>query len=159
MMTQPIQTITQLIQITNIVISPQNTTTTAMLNTTIQFQNTITVPNIFNLTSQSMKIITEAIAEGSNPQNNVTSNMNTEGEHFSHFGTIRANLFRRFGAFGENNGFNLPLRGNAKGLDPNVTVLVNALTGANLGINYVKRESNHVKTTEFGRIEAEDPNE
>jgi len=37
--------------------------------------------------------------------------------------------------------------------------LVNALTGANLGINYVKRESNYVKFMEFGRTEAEDPNE
>jgi len=45
------------------------------------------------------------------------------------------------------------------GLDPNVAALVNALTGANLEINYVERESNHVKPTEFGETEAEDPNE
>ena len=47
------------------------------------------------------------------------NNMNTGGGHFSHFGTI----------------------------------------GANLGINHVDRESNHVKLTEFGGTEAEDPNE
>ena len=45
------------------------------------------------------------------------------------------------------------------GLDPNVAALVNALTGANLEINHVKKESNHVKLTEFGRTEAEDSNE
>ena len=56
-------------------------------------------------------------------------------------------------------GFNLPPGGNAKGLDLNVTALVNILKGANLGINYVERESNHVKPTEFRGIEAEDPNE
>src|SRR6266498_2200390 len=56
-------------------------------------------------------------------------------------------------------GSTLPPGGNAEGLDPNVAALVNALTGANLGINYVDRESNHVKLTEFGRTEAEDPNE
>ncbi len=114
--------------------------------------------------------------------------MNTRGGYFPHFGTIGANSFRGFGAFGGNNnnnnppsennngnnspslspsgfggglggGFNLPPGGNAKGLDLNVTALVNILTGANLGINYVERESNHVKPTEFRGIEAEDPNE
>jgi len=35
---------------------------------------------------------------------------------------------------------------------------VNALTGANLGINHIKRESNHIKLTEFEGTEAEDPN-
>ena len=56
-------------------------------------------------------------------------------------------------------GFNLPPGGGLGGLDPNVAALVNALTGANLGENYVEREANHVKPTEFGETEAEDPNE
>ena len=112
--------------------------------------------------------------------------MNTGGGYFPHFGTIGANLIGGFEAFGNNNnnppprnnnnnnppllplpgfggvlrgGFNPPPGGNAGGLDPNVAALVNALTGANLGINHVERESNHVKLTEFGGTEAEDPNE
>ncbi len=127
-----------------------------------------------------MGIITGAIAGGSNPQNNITSNVNTGGEHFSHFEIIGANLLGGFGTFGNNNnnnpsplpsllplsgfgrglggGFNLPSGGNARGLDPNVAVLVNALAGANLRINYVKRELNHVKPIEFRGIEVEDPN-
>src|SRR6266498_1387063 len=56
-------------------------------------------------------------------------------------------------------GFNPPPRGNVGRLDPNVAALVNALIGANLGINHVDRESNHVKPTEFRGTEAEDPNE
>ncbi len=55
--------------------------------------------------------------------------------------------------------FNLLLGGNIRGLDPNVTALVNALTGVNLGINHIERELNHVKPTEFERTEAEDFNE
>jgi len=55
--------------------------------------------------------------------------------------------------------FNSPPGGNARGLDSNVAALVNTLTGANLGINYVDRELNHVKPTEFGGTEAENPNE
>src|SRR6266540_3742339 len=136
--------------------------------------------------SQQMRIITGTTAGESNQQNNVTSNVNTGGGYFSHFGTIGANLIRGFGAFGNNNnpppggnnnnnpppplpppgfggglggGFNPPPGGNAGGLDPNVTALINALAGANLGVNHVDRESNHVKPTEFGGIEAEDPNE
>src|SRR6266542_2507799 len=133
-----------------------------------------------------MGMTTGAIAGGSNPQNNTTSNVNTGGGYFSHFGTVGANSFREFGAFENNNnnlppennnnnnsppllpppgfrgglgeGFNLPLRGNARGLDPNVAALVNALTGANLGINHVKRESNHIKLTKFRGTEAKDPN-
>ncbi len=112
--------------------------------------------------------------------------MNTGGGYFPHFGTVGANLIRGFGIFGNNNnlppennnnnnpplpplppsgfggglggGFNSP-PGNTKGLDPNVAALVNALTGANLEINHIERESNHVKSTEFGGTEAEDPNE
>src|SRR6266540_2217171 len=135
-----------------------------------------------------MGMTTGAMARRSNFQNNATSNMNTGGGHFSHFRIIRANLFRGFGILGNNNnnpssrnnnnnnpsslplppsgfrkglggGFNPPPGENAEGLDPNVAALVNALTGANLGINYIKRESNHVKPTEFRGIEAEDPNE
>ena len=56
-------------------------------------------------------------------------------------------------------GFNPQPGGNARGLDPNVTALINALAGTNLGVNHVDRESNHVKLTEFGGTEAEDPNE
>jgi len=33
------------------------------------------------------------------------------------------------------------------------------LTEANLGINHVKRELNHVKPTEFRGMEVENPNE
>ncbi len=122
----------------------------------------------------------------SSQQNNTTSTGNTEGGYFLHFDIIRANLLGGFRAFerdnnnsplGNNNnnnspllllsgfegglegGFNLPSKGNAKELDPNVTALVNTLTGANLRINHIERESNHVKLTEFGRTEAEDPNE
>ncbi len=158
-------------------------------NTTIAaIQNTTTLSNIFNLTSQLMGITTEATAGGSNSQNNVMSNVNIGGGYFSHFGTVGANLLGGFGAFGNNNnnpslgnnnnnnplssllsppgfkgglgeGFNLPPRGNVRGLDPNVAALVNTLIGANLGINHVKRESNHIKPTKFRGTEAEDPNE
>ncbi len=130
---------------------------------------------------------TGATAGKSNQQNNATSNINIEGGYFSHFRTIGANLIGGFEAFGNNNnnpppgnnnnnnpppplplsgfggglggGFNPPSGRNARGLDPNVAVLVNALTGANLGINHVDRESNHVKLTEFRGTEAEDSNE
>src|SRR6266542_4472876 len=132
---------------------------------------------------------TGATAGGSSTQNNATSNVNTGGGHFSHFGTVGANLIRGFGAFRNNNNnqppgnnnnnnppplpllpppgfggglggdFNLPSGGNVEGLDPNIVALVNALTGVNLEVNHVERESNHVKPTEFGGTEAEDPNE
>jgi len=48
-------------------------------------------------------MIIEATAGGSSTQNNATSNVNTGGEYFSHFGTVGANLIRGFGAFGNNN--------------------------------------------------------
>ncbi len=133
-----------------------------------------------------MRMTTGATVEGSNQQNNATSNMNIGEGYFPHFGTVGANLVGGFRAFGNNNnnlpsgnnnnnnpppplpssgfgeglggGFNPPPGGNAGGLDPNVAVLVNTLTGANLGINHVDRESNHVKPTEFRETEAEDPN-
>ncbi|SRR6266508_2317440 len=129
-----------------------------------------------------MKMIMEAIAEGSNFQNNSTSNVNTEGGHFLHFGTIEVNPFRGFEEgnnnppLGNNNnnnlppfllpgfreglggGFNPPPEGNAEELNPNVAALVNALTGANLEVNYIERESNHVKSTEFRGIEIKDLN-
>jgi len=100
--------------------------------------------------------------------------------------TIEANPFRRFeGSGGGNNnppsrnnnnnnlsplpllgfgkdlegGFNPSFGKNVGGLDPNIAVLVNALTGVNLGINYIERESNHMKPTEFEETEAEDLNE
>src|SRR6266498_2963144 len=143
---------TQSTQTTNIVISSQNTITTAMLNTTIQPQSTTILPNIFNLTSQLMGMTTGATARGSNLQNNTISNVNTGGGHFLHFDTVGVNPFGGFGAFNNNNnlppsplpllglgeGFNLPPRGNTEGLDSNVAVLVNALTGINLGINHIK---------------------
>src|SRR6266498_4476857 len=143
--TQNTQTTTQPTQTTNVIIPPQNTTTT-------QTQNTTTLPNIPNLTSQPTGT-TGATAGGSNSQSNATSNIG--GGHFPHFGTIGANLIGGFGAFGNNNnnnpplppplpppgfrgglggGFNPPPGGNAGGLDPNVAALVNALTGANLGV-------------------------
>ena len=111
--------------------------------------------------------------------------MNTGREYFSHFGTIEANPFGEFEAFGGNNnnpplennnnnnplslplpgfgkglegGFNPLSGGNAEGLDLNIAVLVNALTEANLEINHTERESNYVKLTEFEGIEVEDPN-
>src|SRR6266542_37419 len=111
--------------------------------------------------SQPMGMITGVTVRRSNQQNNVTSNVNTRGGHFPHFGTVGANPIRGFEAFGNNNnlssgnnnnnnpspllplpgfgrglggGFNLPSGENTGGLDPNVTALVNALTGANLGI-------------------------
>src|SRR6266542_3873476 len=118
-----------------------------------------------------MRTTTEATAGRSNQQNNITSNVNTGGGYFSHFGTVEANPIGRFGAFGNNNNLppgnnnnnnplplpSLPLPGfgeglgggfnplperNAGGLDSNVAALVNALTGANLGINHIDRESN-----------------
>ena len=120
---------------------------------------------------------TRAIAERSNFQNNAINN--TRRGYFLYFRTIRANPFEGFRAFGNNNnnnpllplllppgfrgglkgGFNSLSRRNAGGLDLNVVALVNVLTGANLGINHTERESNHVKLTEFGETEVEDPNE
>ncbi len=169
---QLIQTITQPTQTTNVIIPPQNTTTTATSNTMTQTQNTTTLLNIFNLTSQPMRMTTGTTAGGSNQQNNTTSNMNTEGGYFPHFETIEANPLGGFGTFRNNNN-NLPLEnnnnnnpppppplpppefrgglggdfnplsgGNAEGLDPNVAALVNVLAGANLGMNHVDRESN-----------------
>src|SRR6266542_5326918 len=156
-----------------------------------QTQNTTTLPNIFNLTSQPTGT-TGTTAGGSSSQSKATSNVNTGGWYFPHFGTVGANLIRGFGAFGSNNtnpppgsnnnnppplppplpplpppgfrgglggGFNPPPGGNVGRLDPNVTALINALAGTNLGVNHVDRESNHVKPTEFGGTEAEDPNE
>ena len=59
-----------------------------------------------------MGTITGATAGGSNPQNNVTSNVNTGGGYFSHFETVRANPLRGFGAFGNNNNNNPPSGNN-----------------------------------------------
>src|SRR6266542_4155888 len=127
-----------------------------------------------------MRTTIGATAGGSS---NATSNVNTGGGHFPHFGTVGANLIGGFEAFGNNNnnnpppppplpplpppgfrgglggGFNSSPGGNARGLDPNVAALVNVLTGANLGVNHVERESNHIKLTEFRETEAENPNE
>src|SRR6266498_3903821 len=115
--------------------------------------------------------MTEAIAGRSN----AASIGNTGEGHFSHFGMIGTNSFGGFGTFRKNNnnpssennnnnpslllpprfgegleeGFNPPPEGNTGGLDPNVAALVNALTGANLSINYVEKELNHIKPIEF----------
>src|SRR6266540_2218643 len=133
-----------------------------------------------------MRIITEATAGGSNLQNNITSNVNTGGGYFSHFSIIGANPFKGFRTFERDNnnpslrnnnnnnslllplsgfggglegGFNPPLEGNIRELDPNVVALVNVLTGANLRINHMERKSNHIKLTEFEEIKVKDPNE
>ena len=82
---------TQPSQMTNIVIPSQNTTMTITSNTMTQPQNTSTVLNIFNLTSQPMGTMTGATAGESGSQSNTISNINTGRGHFSHFGTIRAN--------------------------------------------------------------------
>ncbi len=55
-------------------------------------------------------------------------------------------------------GFNPLPEENTEGLDLNIVALVNVLTGANLKINYIEKESNHVKPTEFEGMEVEDPN-
>ncbi|SRR6266542_256007 len=129
-----------------------------------------------------MGIITGVTARGSNQQNNTVNIENIGGKHFSYFSMIGSNLFEEFEAFRGNNNnsplgnnnnnnssplpspglgeeFNPLLEGNAEELDPNVAALVNVLTGANLRINHVERESNHVKPTEFRETEAENPNE
>src|SRR6266498_4262329 len=133
-----------------------------------------------------MGMTTGVTAGGSNFQSNAISNLNTGGGYFLHFSIVGTNPFRRFGTFGGDNnnpppgnnnnnnlslllpsgfrrglggGFNSPPRGNTGELDLNIVALVNALTEANLGINHVEREFNHVKPTEFGRTEVEDPNE
>src|SRR6266542_417929 len=135
-----------------------------------------------------MGTIIEATARRSNLQNNITSNMNTEGEYFLHFEIIEANLLGVFETFENNNNnpssgnnnnnnppsplplplpgfggglggdFNSPSGGNVGRLDPNIAALVNALAGANLKTNHIEKESNHVKLTEFEGTEAEDPN-
>ena len=151
----------------------------AMSNTTTQ--NITTLPNIFNLTSQPRGTITGVTIEGSSTGGEHFSYFGTIGagsvEGFGAFGNNNNNPpsggnnnnppslsllpplpLLRFGR-DLGGGFNPPSGGNAGGLDPNVVALVNALTGANLGTNHVERESNHVKLTEFGRIEVEDSNE
>jgi len=54
--------------------------------------------------------------------------------------------------------FNLLPKENLEGLDSNVAALINALIETNLGVNYIKRELNHIKLIEFRRIEVKDPN-
>src|SRR6266508_7022536 len=108
--TQPMQTTTQPTQTTNVIVPFQNTTTVT-LNTTTQTQNTTTLPNIFNLTSQPVRMTTGATAGGSNSQNNITSNVNTGGGYFPHFETVGANPIGGFRAFGNNNN-NLPSGNN-----------------------------------------------
>ncbi len=131
-------------------------------------------------------MITEATARESNQQNNITSIRNTRREYFLYFGIIGVNLLGGFEAFegnnnnnlslGNNNNNNLPPvlspgfkegfgkrfnsspRENLGGLDPNVIALVNVLTGANLRIDHIKRELNHIKLIEFREMEAENPN-
>ncbi len=45
------------------------------------------------------------------------------------------------------------------GLDPNIAVLVNTLTGMNLMGGHYPKKGNFIKPTEFERTEIEDPNE
>src|SRR6266540_7294485 len=60
--------------------------------------------------------------------------------------------------FGNLGGGNLLLNNNnpSEGLDSNVAVLVNALTGMNLMGEYYSREGSFIKLTEFERTEIED---
>src|SRR6266542_4087203 len=102
------------------------------LNTTTQTQNTTTLPNIFNLTSQLMRTITEATAGGSNQQNNATSNVNTGGGYFSHFETVGANPVEGFGAFRNNN--NNPPPGNNNNNNPLLPSLPLPLSGFGEGL-------------------------
>ncbi len=178
--TQLIQTTTQPTQTTNIVIPPQNTTTMVTSNTTTQAQNTTTLPNIFNLTNQLMKTTTEVTAGGSSTSGGYFPHFETIGaDSVRGFEVFRNNNFNNPPLGGNNNNppsllspllppgfrgglggdFNSPPGGNARGLDPNIAALVNTLTGINLGMNHAKRESNHVKPTEFRETEAKDPNE
>ena len=64
-----------------------------------------------------------------------------------------ANLFENLG------GDNLPSNNNNPlgGLDPNVAVLVNVLTGMNLTEGYYLREGSFIKPTKFGGTETETP--
>ncbi len=132
--------------------------------------------------SQLIGTITEATAGRSSQPNNITNTGNIRGWYFLYFDTIGANPFGGFGIFerennnpplGNNNnnllpplsssefgeGFNPPSWGNSEGLDPNIAALVNALTGANLRINHIKKESNYIKLTEFEKIKVKDSNE
>src|SRR6266540_1633043 len=93
------------------------------MNTATQSQNTTTLPNIFNLTSQSMETTTGATAGGSNSQNNATSNVNTGGGHFPHFGTVGANPLGGFEAFGNNNNNNLSSENNNNNNSPPLSPL------------------------------------
>ncbi len=179
----------QLIQITNIVIPFQKITTTATLNTTAQAQNITTLPNISNLTSQLTGTTGATAGGSNPQSNATSNVNTGGGyfPHFRMVGANLIGEFEAFGNNnnnpppGNNNNNNPPLSlpplplpgfggglgggfnpspgGNAGGLNPNVVVLVNALTGANLGVNHVDRKSNHVKPTEFGGTEAEDLNE
>ncbi len=70
---------------------------------------------------------------------------------------LPANLFDNI------KGFNLSLNNNnnllPRGLDPNVTALINALTEINLTEGYYLRERSFIKPTEFGGIKTKDLNE
>ncbi len=60
----PVQTTTQPTRTTNVLIPSQNTITMVTLNTMTQTQNTTTLPNIFNLTSQPVRMTIRATAGG-----------------------------------------------------------------------------------------------
>jgi len=63
--------------------------------------------------------------------------------------------------FGLRKGFNLLLNNNnspSGRLNPNVIVLVNALTEMNLTREYFSREGNFIKLTEFARTKTKDLN-
>ncbi len=65
--------------------------------------------------------------------------------------------------FGNIRGFNLLLNNNnnlpSEGLDPNVTALVNTLTGMNLIRGYYLKEESFIKLIKFGETEIKDLNE
>jgi len=63
-----------------------------------------------------MRMTTGATAGESSQQNNATSNMNTGGGYFPHFGTVGANLIGGFRAFRNNN--NNPSPGNNNNNNP-----------------------------------------
>src|SRR6266542_2651024 len=183
--TQMMQTTTQSTQTTNTIIPPQSTTMTQTQNTT----TLPNIFNLISQPTGTTRVTAGGSSSQSNATSNVNTrggyfpHFGTVGANliggFGAFGSNNTNP-----PLGNNNnnnllslppslpllsppgfegglggGFNPLPGGNAEGLDPNVTALINALAGANLGVNHVDRESNHVKLTEFGGTEAEDPNE
>ncbi len=78
---------------------------------------------------------------------------NLRGNNFNNLPSS-ANLFENLGGGNPSPNNNNP----PGGLDLNVAVLVNALTGINLMGGHYSREGSFIKPTEFGGTEIEDPN-